>query len=118
VSTAATASLLAARRHLGIIHHVPGRVRLRLGVGLLALAGGAGRATMTELLRAVDGIEGIEVNARAASATVTYDPRRLPPATWETLLGGDDHEAAALLESLLPALNTHHQPVEGANGND
>jgi len=49
---------------------------------------------------------------------VTYDSRRLPPATWETLLGGDDHEAAALLESLLPALNTHHQPVEGANGND
>lgn len=121
VSTVVPPGLLAARRHLAIIHHVPGRVRLRLGVGLLALVGGAGRAgaaELTELLQAVDGIEGVEVNGRAASVTITYDPRRLPSATWETLLEGDDHEAAALLESLVPALNTHHQTEEGANGND
>lgn len=110
--------LQAARRHLNLVHHVPGRLRLRIGAGIFATLGGDRREALGEALQAVDGIDRVEVNARAASVTVHYDPRRLSPGAWETLLEGSDEEALALLKGLVPTLIDQHQPDEGANRNE
>jgi hypothetical protein len=94
---------LALRGHLGIVHHVPGRVRLRLGAGLLEAADAVERKSLAEWLETVDGIRGLRLNIPAASVIIEYDPQRLPPACWETLVNGSNVTALALLKTLVPA---------------
>ena len=92
---------VALRRYFTVVHHLPGRIRLRVDAGFLAAAGQAERAAVTQLLEAVDGIDAVRVNALAASVVVQYDTHRLAPAHWETLLNGSDQAAAALLQQLV-----------------
>jgi len=98
-----TRRLGVLRRHLSIVHHVPGRLRLRVGAGILATPIGVEREAASAWLQAIGGIRSVRVNALAASVIVHYDPHRLAPATWETLLEGTDEEAAALVGFLMSA---------------
>lgn len=94
-------SVLVARRHVRIVHHVPGRVRLRFEpLPLMAAFGGRIDALKAALAR-IRGIRGIEVNLAACSLVVQYDPAALPPAQWDRLLTADAAAAVALLDSLL-----------------
>lgn len=103
MSTNPTQRLVALRRHLSIVHHLPGRLRLRVGAGILAASVGVEREAASGWLQAIDGIRSVRVNVPAASVIVYYDPHRLAPATWETLLEGTDEEAAALVGFLMSA---------------
>jgi len=100
--------LLTLRRGLGIVHHVPGRIRLRLGPVIWDWAQGLGldstkaSAWLSEAgLGAVTGVRGARLNAAAASLVIEYDPQRLDPAWWETLVLGEDEEALTLVLGLL-----------------
>jgi hypothetical protein len=95
---------LVLRGHLRIAHHVPGRVRLRLGAGLLEAADAVARSSLPGWLETVDGIRGLRLNLAAASVIIAYDPQRLPPEAWETLVNGSDEAAVALLQTLVPAV--------------
>jgi len=94
--------LLRLREGLSIVHHIPGRIRLRLGPIIQEWA------AMQELtpdqavdwLDTVPGINGIRLNAAAASLIIAYDPERLDPDWWETLILGDEDMAAALVLGL------------------
>ena len=93
--------ILAARRHVRVAHHVPGRLRLRFEpLGLAGLLRGRGDA-LQDALRRVRGIQGTEVNLAACSLLVQYDPALLPSAHWDRLLTGSAASAAALLADLL-----------------
>ncbi len=104
--------LLAARRHCRIVHHVPGRLRLRFDPAGIAAAlqgeSGPGQpqwARLDRLKAALDGIAGLldtEVNPMACSLIITYDPSHLAPALWNRLVAGSPAEAAAALDDLLP----------------
>lgn len=96
-------SLLPLRAHLSVVHHVPGRLRLRLGSGILALSGSADPKRFAALLEKVEGIRNVRINPAAASVVVQYDAQRLPPELWQTLLEGSDTEVAALLQALIAA---------------
>ena len=89
------------RAALGIVHHVPGRIRLRLGSELMALGERADAAVALGWLHALSGITEVRLNAAAASLVIVYDPARLPPQWWETLILGEDDEAVALVLGLL-----------------
>lgn len=100
--------LLGLRAGLGIAHHVPGRIRLRLGPALAdwaecrGLQGAGPQAWLDALgLGPRIGVTGARLNAAAASLVVEYDPNRLDPAWWETLILGDDDEVVALFLDLL-----------------
>lgn len=58
------------------LHHVPGRLRVRLP----ALARDPRRVVeITALIGAQEGVTAVEFNSRAASLLVRYDPARLGP---------------------------------------
>lgn len=96
-------SLLALRRDLDIVHHLPGRIRLRLGslIEEWTLTQGLDLAQARDLLRSIPGVLGYRLNPAAASLVIEYDPRRLNPAWWETLVQGDDDAAIALVLGLI-----------------
>ncbi|MFP3868738.1 MAG: hypothetical protein ACLFUU_11360 [Desulfobacteraceae bacterium] len=89
----------------GIVHHIPGQVRLRFSPGLLKHAN---QIDLTAFQN--HGIfTGIEVNLWALAVTITYDPEKLPPPLWEAFLNQD--KAAELEVSQILA---GHQPTAGA----
>ncbi|MDD3579614.1 MAG: hypothetical protein PHW74_01185 [Desulfobacca sp.] len=102
-------TLLKLRSYLtDIVHHIPGRVRLRFSPGLLQQAGQIDLAVFDNL-----GIfKGIEVNPWALSVTITYDPNRLPPRLWEAFIKGDK-AAEAQVSQLLADQNKSVQLTDG-----
>ena len=94
---------LALRRHLVIAHHIPGRIRLRVGPAVLREAGRVDPAVLDRILGAVRGIEDVRVNAAAGSAVVSYRPEVIEPGWWEVLVRGEDAAAIELLDRLLDA---------------
>ncbi|MCG8425897.1 MAG: hypothetical protein MI754_00910 [Chromatiales bacterium] len=95
------APFLTMRRHLKIVHHVPGRVRLRVGVALFKELGGVDTALFDRILGAIEGIKDVRVNPAAASVVISYSPANLEPSWWDTLVTGADAQAMELLERLL-----------------
>jgi len=95
--------LLALRQALGIVHHIPGRIRLRLGSAISEWAAGEGFDGDQALgwLQSIPSVLGIRLNPAAASLIIEYDSIRLDPDWWETLVLGDDTEALALVLGLL-----------------
>lgn len=107
--------LLAMRRHLQIVHHIPGRLRLRATAGLLDLARAwrGERIGLDEAVGVIDGIRSARVNAVAATAVIEYDPRCVPQEAWHLLLHGDDHEALQILQRHVPGLGRHLESIPG-----
>jgi hypothetical protein len=95
--------LLAARPHCRIVHHVPGRIRLRFDpFGLQPVLRGR-TATLDGILGRIRGVRSTELNLAACSLIVHYDHDLLPPATFDQLLAGSPEAAGALLAELLGA---------------
>ena len=77
-----------------IVHHLPGRIRLRLAVDELAarelplqsLLGAAG--DFQKALDSVPGIRSVRLNALARSCIVEYDPHVVPAQAWVDFLNG------------------------------
>jgi hypothetical protein len=84
---------------------VPGRIRLRLGPEIWdwAKRQELGTGDIDALLAAVGGFAQVRLNPAAASLVIEYDPRRLDPSWWETLISGEDDEAVALVLGILAA---------------
>jgi len=94
-------SMLDLRRHLSIVHHLPGRIRLRLGAALWSAAAGADRERFKTLLDGLEGIRDVRVNVAVASVVVEYDPKKISPDDWETLVCGDATAAGDVLNRWL-----------------
>jgi hypothetical protein len=90
-------TLHALRRHVDIVHHVPGRVRLRLGLPLLGRIEQFDAALFQRVLASLDGIRDVRVNAAALSVVIQYDPAQMSPTLWQTLTEGEDAQVEALL---------------------
>lgn len=94
-------ALLELRHHLSIVHHVPGRIRLRFGSALWGHAAGVDRARLRTLLDGLEGIQEVRLNSVVASVVVQYDPGSIAPQEWETLVHGDAAVAGELIEQWL-----------------
>ena len=93
--------LLELRQHLNIVHHVPGRLRLRAGSALYGYASALNGNGLLTLLESLEGIHDIRVNPAVASLIIQYDPTHFPPELWETLLMGNDQQAAQIFGELV-----------------
>ena len=109
--------LLEMRRHLRIVHHIPGRLRVRAGVGLLEVARKwrGRRIGLDEAVRVIGGIRNARVNSAAATAVIEYDPTRVTPDSWHRLLDGDDAEALGILRDHVPGLDRNLEDKPTAN---
>lgn len=95
------AALLGMRRHLSIVHHLPGRIRVRLGPSLWGGAARFDRDLFQNLLDRLEGIRDVRVNKAVASVVIEYDPDQVPPDDWETLVRGDAAAAGDVLKQWL-----------------
>lgn len=90
VSLADPLFLLSFAPLLQIAHHIPGRVRLKLGAGgtdgTAVGLGDIGR--LLAALEASPGIGSVSFNPLARSGVITYDPAVIAPAVWQDLTGG------------------------------
>lgn len=103
--------------HLRIVHHVRGRLRVRLHAGVLDwLAQWPDVAPETWLAR-LPGVTTLHLNKAAASLVIEYDARRIPPQWWERLLRAQNEALPALLAEagLLADLHDFSRPPEGAS---
>lgn len=101
VSAAEIESLLELRRHMAIVHHLPGRIRLRFGPALWGKAAHLDRDLFQKIVTHLEGIRDVRLNRAVASVVIEYDPSQVHPDAWETLAHGDSDAAAALLDQWL-----------------
>ncbi len=76
------ADLLLLAPHTEIVHHIPGRIRLRLKRSGLEVIS---RVDVEALMRSIPGIRNLRVNPVVGSLTVGYDENKLPYSLWERL---------------------------------
>lgn len=82
-----------------IVHHIPGRIRLKVKLAALL------RARDLEISDLVDRFAGIldaRANAGARSIVISYDTGTIPPTLWEHLVNGksDPPQQQAMREQL------------------
>lgn len=87
---------LGLRRHVTVAHHVPGRIRLKLGLAALASLPDADPAPFLDLLQRLP-VRVARVNKAALSVVVEYDPRVVTAADWRILLNGTAGEVTSVL---------------------
>jgi hypothetical protein len=97
--------------HLRIVHHVRGRLRVRLHAGLLGWLAQSPNAAPEHWLARWPGITALHLNKAAASLVIEYDARRIPPQWWERFLHARSETLPALLAEVdLPADPEHLFP--------
>ncbi|RAX58030.1 hypothetical protein CCZ01_04275 [Helicobacter monodelphidis] len=71
-----------------IVHHTPGRIRLRASAALKAeFGGGAGNVeTILEAIKNIPIIKNIKLNLLIGSVVVEYDAKQFNPSLWESWL--------------------------------
>lgn len=94
--------LLLLARHVDIVHHIPGRIRLRLSPSVVKVAG---KMDLDRLMHDIPGVVRARVNAIVGSVVIEYDRDRLSPDLWESMVRcKSDPEAASKIEGRLAAL--------------
>ena len=83
--------------HLRIVHHVRGRLRVRLHAGVASWMAQWPNAAPESWLARLPGITALHLNKAAASLVIEYDAQRIPPHWWERLLHGQHETLPALL---------------------
>ncbi len=88
-------SLLLLARHVNIVHHIPGRIRLRLQPSILKVAGDL---DIEKLADSLPGILRTRVNMIVGSVTIEYNSSQLSPDLWESMIGcnGDPGEVSKI----------------------
>ena len=88
---------LHLRRFITIVHHVPGRIRLKLSLTAIAHLPKVDPTPFVDLVSRVKGVKQTRVNKAALSVVVEYDSSSIPPALWERLLTAEPEDVQALL---------------------
>lgn len=79
---------------LKVVHHVPGRIRLRLTLKAITKRPDVDAKEVVDLLERLHGIDGIRVNRAAGTVIIEYRPADFDPAFWTFVLSGDRDEVA------------------------
>lgn len=96
---------------LGIAHHIPGRIRLKVLSVEQAQARGLGLDDVERFLsalRQIEGIQSVKLNTVSLSCVIDYNTEVVSHDTWSAMLSVDvEHSAAAaMLRQLDSGLTT------------
>ena len=94
--------LMPMRECLKIVHHVPGRLRVRLTKTALKAKS---NLSLGEFLYFVEvaGNARVTISKPTLSAVVEYDPARRPPGLWDSLIDGPEEAARSAFETFMNA---------------
>jgi len=86
-------SFIAARASLHIVHHVPGRLRLRISPAALQRSHTHSIGSIRQFIEGLDGVQRLRLSPATLSAIVEYDDRVVAPDLWDSLIKGPEHGA-------------------------
>lgn len=93
--------------YFNIVHHISGRIRLRLSPSLLAQPLASSAQKLTQQILAINGIDEIRLNPMVGSVVIEYNPAIIQPALWEQY---------SKLENLLQNWQTHCERATEKHG--
>lgn len=88
-----------------IIHHVKGRLRVRVNPKIRELQGDVSLDDIQSLAQKIEGIKKIKINKVVASVTIEYDSEIFPMQLWEDLV------AQRNIEKLTEKINKLYKEV-------
>lgn len=92
---------LELRKHLSIVHHIPGRIRLKVNTTILKAFDNVDSGLIDKVLGEIEGIQDVNVNVLARSVRIQYSIKQLQPSWWDTLVNAEEQDALKLFKSLL-----------------
>ncbi|CAE10616.1 HMA2 domain-containing protein [Wolinella succinogenes] len=88
-------------RYFTPIHHVPGRIRLRVDPAIQKESTETSLLDVESFIDKIPGIKSLKINKLVASLTIEYDKAIFPFSLWEDLLGRKNlEEVAARIDTL------------------
>ena len=87
--------------YFSIVHHIKGRIRLRVSSKIKEHGEHVSIQDIEALPEKIQGIKSIKINKIVGSLTVEYDPIIFPPRLWDNLVQGKElDEIAQILNTL------------------
>ena len=78
--------IIKIAKYFTLIHHTPGRIRLRVSPSILKEAKNISLKDIEDLNKKINGLKSIRINKLTASVIIEYDKEIFPPNIWEDLL--------------------------------
>ncbi|NLK67449.1 MAG: hypothetical protein GX282_08255 [Campylobacteraceae bacterium] len=98
-----TKDVLRVISYCSLIHHINGRLRVRVSPSIKKELNGFSKAEIEsyghEIKSAIEnfsGIKNVKVNKKVASVTIEYDSEILPKSFWDDLLNGKNADEAVV----------------------
>ena len=110
-SAVSVEDILRLRPYLRIVHHVHGRIRVRLSAAALRAAHRGHLTAFRRFIESLDGVRTVRLSEATLSAVVDYDRCGVPPELWHVLIDGPDdaaRRAFAALTSSAPCNEAAH----------
>lgn len=82
-------------KHTQIIHHIKGRIRLKIDAKIQRYEEKIDLAALGTLDKRADGIKSVSLNKIAKSLTIEYDPVVIDNGLWDELANSLDYETTA-----------------------
>ncbi len=82
-------------KHTQIIHHIKGRIRLKIDAKIQRYEEKIDLAALGTLDKKADGIKSVSLNKIAKSLTIEYDPVVIDKGLWDELANSLDYETTA-----------------------
>ena len=87
-----TEDIINIAGYFTIIHHVKGRLRVRVNPKITKESNSISLQDIEDLPKKIIGIKSIKINKIVASVTISYDPSIFPSSVWEDLVKGENQE--------------------------
>ena len=85
--------------YFDVVHHIAGRIRLRVSPRFLEQPLAKDTAKLTQQINAIKGIKQIRLNLAIGSVVIQYDPKIIQPVLWERWL--QDYNEETELNNLI-----------------
>lgn len=85
--------LLALSGLLHIVHHVPGRLRVRVAKEAFRRLPGLSLADIRMLVDKIEGVRTLRIVPATLSAVIEYDHQVISPSLWHDLIDGPEDSA-------------------------
>jgi hypothetical protein len=92
-----TEKLIELAKYFSVIHHIKGRIRVRVSSKIKELEGSVSLSDIEELPSKIDGINTIKINKLVGSVTIEYDHEVFRKELWDNLIEGQNLEEVTQL---------------------
>ncbi len=91
--------LIELSSYFTIIHHIKGRIRVRVNPKIKECGKEISIEEVENLPQKIEGIKSVKINKVVASMTIEYDAEIFPPYLWDNLI------AQNALDEIVPIIN-------------